>query len=71
MKYRITTITKHNKLQIFVAEVKCFLRWRYLNSDGNEVDYWCFASSRQEALQRIDTHYGNSQCKINVEYITK
>lgn len=74
MKYRIKIITHENGRQVFLAQFKQGLFWRYIWFNGEtSLSIGAEQSSREKALERIDKHYnGNAKIKsITFEYINK
>lgn len=74
MKYRIKIITHKNGRQVFLAQFKQGLFWRYIWFDGEaSLSIGAYQNSRESALERIDKHYkGNTKIKsITFEYINK
>ena len=74
MKYRIKIQTFKNGRKEYTPQVKVFVGWATLNSDG-EANYLFLGEldNREKALQRIDKHYKGNGTKqsIEFEYIAK
>lgn len=73
MKYRIKIVTYLNDRKEYYAQFKKLFYWIYLDFKGDTTVVNLTCDSREEALTRIDKHFGGNTKiqKIQFEYITK
>lgn len=74
MKYRIKIVSYKNGVKVYYPQIKLFLFWHGLYSDGTICHFVDLPEySRKAALSRIDNNYEGSHKpqSIEFEYITK
>lgn len=70
MKYRIKIINYKSGRKSYLPQVKKFIGWASIGYEGSDsyVNDASECNSREEALNRIDSHFSGNTRKYNIEF---